>query len=162
MAALNVWTQMKYIPPRGHCNYKQSVLSPKCPCLRFMLHPLKSASSYECDGCSHHASFHSMENKMEDEVRKRWEQEAKDTTDQDGQQQRPKKRPRLLQYNGAASRAMAGQELDELSDNAAEQGSAAGKGRGAARKPRRAAAAKAKGRVTEIMGEDDGFIIQVD
>lgn len=37
----NVWTQMNYVPPRGQCNFKQSVLSPKCPCLRFMLHPLK-------------------------------------------------------------------------------------------------------------------------
>jgi hypothetical protein len=41
MAVPNVWTQMNYVAPRGQCNYKQSVISPRCPCLRFMLHPLK-------------------------------------------------------------------------------------------------------------------------
>lgn len=40
-AAPNVWTQMNYVPPRGQCNFKESFLAPKCPCLRFMLHPLK-------------------------------------------------------------------------------------------------------------------------
>lgn len=38
---VDVWSQMGYVPPRGQCNYKQTVLSQKCPCLRFMLHPLK-------------------------------------------------------------------------------------------------------------------------
>lgn len=37
----NVWTQMNYVPPRGQCNFKQSFVSVRCPCLRFMLHPLK-------------------------------------------------------------------------------------------------------------------------
>lgn len=37
----------------------------------------KAASSFECDGCGHHASFHSMENPAEDAVLKKWsEQEA--------------------------------------------------------------------------------------
>ncbi|KAF2025888.1 hypothetical protein EK21DRAFT_20227, partial [Setomelanomma holmii] len=95
----NVWTQMGYVAPRGQCNYKVSVLSPKCPCLRFMLHPLKSASSYECDGCNHHASFHSMENKTEDEIRTRWEQEAKDKAERDEEaKQRPTKRVRAIEY----------------------------------------------------------------
>jgi hypothetical protein len=49
MAAPNVWTQMNYVPPRGQCNYKQSVLSPKCPCLRFMLHPLKVRTSHSSE-----------------------------------------------------------------------------------------------------------------
>jgi len=39
--APNVWTQMNYVPPRGQCNHKPSLLAAKCPCLRFMLHPLK-------------------------------------------------------------------------------------------------------------------------
>lgn len=37
----SIWRQMNYTPPRGPCNHKDSLLSPKCPCLRFMLHPLK-------------------------------------------------------------------------------------------------------------------------
>ncbi|KAF2130487.1 hypothetical protein P153DRAFT_366074 [Dothidotthia symphoricarpi CBS 119687] len=95
--APNIWTQMNYVPPRGQCNFKQSVLSPRCPCLRFMLHPLKSSSSYECDGCTHHASFHSLENKMEDEVRKRWEQEVRDRAEKE-EESRPKKRTRVIEY----------------------------------------------------------------
>ena len=39
----NVWTQMNYVPPRGQCNHKASLLSSTCPCLRFMLHPLKAS-----------------------------------------------------------------------------------------------------------------------
>lgn len=37
-----------------------------------MIHPLKAATSFECDGCAHHASFHKMENKAEEEVVARW------------------------------------------------------------------------------------------
>ena len=37
-----------------------------------MIHPVKAATSYECDGCSHHASYHKMENKVEDGSNARW------------------------------------------------------------------------------------------
>jgi len=40
-----------------------------------MIHPLKATSSFECDGCGHHASFHKMENRAEDEVVARWKAE---------------------------------------------------------------------------------------
>ena len=63
---------MAYIPPRGPCAYKTSLMSPTCACLRFMIHPVKAATSFECDGCSHHASFHKMENKEEDELLSKW------------------------------------------------------------------------------------------
>ncbi|CZT22253.1 uncharacterized protein RCC_08122 [Ramularia collo-cygni] len=67
---------MDYKPPRGRCNHKNSIIS-SCPCLRFMLHPVKAATSFDCDGCGHHASFHSLENLSEDAVLKKWsEQEA--------------------------------------------------------------------------------------
>lgn len=39
--ANNIWEQMGYVAPRGACNHKLSVLSAKCPCLRFMIHPHK-------------------------------------------------------------------------------------------------------------------------
>ncbi|KAF2137226.1 uncharacterized protein K452DRAFT_204611, partial [Aplosporella prunicola CBS 121167] len=68
----SIWAQMNYTPPRGPCNHKDSLLSPKCPCLRFMLHPLKISSSFECDGCTHHASFHSMASPADDAVLARW------------------------------------------------------------------------------------------
>ena len=37
-----------------------------------MIHPVKAATSFECDGCGHHASFHKMENKADDETVNRW------------------------------------------------------------------------------------------
>ncbi|KAM3425536.1 hypothetical protein BST61_g7483 [Cercospora zeina] len=67
----SVWSAMSYQPPRGGCNYKTSILS-SCPCLRFMLHPVKAATSFDCDGCGHHASFHSLENVAEDAILKKW------------------------------------------------------------------------------------------
>ncbi|KAH9841164.1 hypothetical protein Tdes44962_MAKER07885 [Teratosphaeria destructans] len=63
---------MDYKPPRGKCNHKTSLMTPACACLRFMLHPIKAATSFECDGCGHHASFHSLENPSEDAVLERW------------------------------------------------------------------------------------------
>lgn len=67
----SVWSAMEYQPPRGRCNYKTGILS-SCPCLRFMLHPVRAATSFDCDGCSHHASFHSLENEQEDAILKKW------------------------------------------------------------------------------------------
>ncbi|KAF2488502.1 hypothetical protein BU16DRAFT_473881 [Lophium mytilinum] len=100
----NIWAQMSYAPPRGQCNYKPSLMSAKCPCLRFMLHPLKSSSTFECDGCSHHASFHNLENKAEDEVRKRWEveQKAKEAEAQLNNASKSRKRPRLTDVPGSS------------------------------------------------------------
>ena len=43
--------------------------------MRFMLHPVKAATSFECDGCNHHASFHSLENPAEDAIIARWEEQ---------------------------------------------------------------------------------------
>ena len=74
---LTLVIQMSYTPPRGSCSHKPSVLLPSCACLRFMIHPLKAATSFECDGCGHHASFHQMRNKLEEEEEKaaaaRWD-----------------------------------------------------------------------------------------
>ncbi|KAH4014864.1 hypothetical protein HBH69_165950 [Parastagonospora nodorum] len=143
----NVWTQMNYIPPRGPCNHKPSMLSPKCPCLRFMLHPLKSTSSYECDGCAHHASFHSMENKAEDEVRKQWEKEAAEKEEEDSQQ-RSKKRPRLLLREKASSETM-----DSVF------GQARGRAAATTTKTRRVAATKGRARGKgRVEGEEEAVI----
>jgi hypothetical protein len=78
-----------------------------------------------------------MENKSEDEVRKRWEQEARDKTAHEEEvQQRPKKRVRAIEYTAAEG---------------------AGKG---AKKTGRAAATRARGKVTEIMEED--LVVELD
>ncbi|KAL9582491.1 MAG: hypothetical protein Q9212_003263 [Teloschistes hypoglaucus] len=67
----NIWTQMSYVPPRGPCFQKSSFLT-SCPCFRFMIHPLKAATSFECDGCGHHASFHKMDNRQDEEYERQW------------------------------------------------------------------------------------------
>lgn len=46
-----------------------------------MLHPVKAATSFECDGCNHHASFHSLENPAEDAILRKWEAEEKEQKD---------------------------------------------------------------------------------
>ncbi|TID16519.1 hypothetical protein E6O75_ATG11637 [Venturia nashicola] len=80
MASPNIWAQMGYVPPRGACNHKESLLSSKCACLRFMIHPMKATTSFDCDGCAHHASFHTMENPLETEIIKRWAASEQDNT----------------------------------------------------------------------------------
>lgn len=59
-----------------------------------------------------------MENKAEDEVRKRWEQEAQEKTDRtETMQQRPKKRVRAIEYTARLNGGT-------LEDNTNEQGGA--------------------------------------
>lgn len=100
----NIWAQMGYTPPRGSCNHKVSLLSTACPCLRFMIHPLKAATSFECDGCGHHASFHNMENKSEQEVIKRWQEEQRSQALLSNGSERPSKRRRPAITEGAERR----------------------------------------------------------
>jgi len=57
--ANSVWSSMNYTPPRGSCNHKNGMISNKCPCLRFMLHPVKVGHSSHCSPpslCSIHFS----------------------------------------------------------------------------------------------------------
>jgi len=85
---------------------------------------------------------------VEDEILKRWEQEAKDRVDNEDQmQQRPKKRIRAIEF--------AGREVGVLEDVT--------KGRGSAtRKTGRAAGTRAKTRTTEIGGRDDDMVVELD
>lgn len=115
-----------------------------------------------------------MENKSEDEVRKRWEQEAREKKElEDSTAQRSRKRPREIGYNGGTSKTsnvrlieegmLTPDESDELQLRGAftisEAGSSRGRAKGKAGNSRaageRAAAAKAKSRVTEILDDDD-------
>jgi hypothetical protein len=104
-----------------------------------------------------------MENKTEDEIRKRWEQEAKDKADQGDQaQERPKKRARAIEYQNPMLNLFTASVLGEASDSTTANGRVAAKSRGAAaKKPSRAAAAKARGKVTE-MSQDEDDVIEVD
>jgi hypothetical protein len=101
-----------------------------------------------------------MENKAEDEVRKRWEQEAKDKADRDeAVQQRPKKRVRAIEYEAS----VADDGLFATLGSGSTSNKTATKGRGAAaKKPGRAAATRARGKVTEIMEEEDDTVVEID
>jgi hypothetical protein len=113
----SIWTQMGYVPPRGPCSQGKTILSSGCSCQRFMAHPLKvrvvhsswnrwitltliqMASSFECDGCRHHASFHKMENTTDDATIIRWQEAQRVQQEgQDGSGSR--KRPRKAIENG--------------------------------------------------------------
>ena len=61
---------------------------------------VQSFTTFECDGCAHHASFHSLENKAEDEIRKRWEMEQRQKEAEARANKvvgRPKKRARQIE-----------------------------------------------------------------
>ncbi|KAK6530688.1 hypothetical protein TWF281_007527 [Arthrobotrys megalospora] len=61
----SIWATMSYPIPRGPCLQKSSLIS-ACSCQRFMVHPLKATTSFDCDGCGHHASFHRMKSHEEE------------------------------------------------------------------------------------------------
>jgi hypothetical protein len=86
-----------------------------------------------------------MENKTEDEIRKRWEVEAKERNEQEAQP-RPKKRVRAIAYNNEEGVEDIFNEflLDE----------SRGKARAAKKKTPRAAGVRARGKIGEIGDED--------
>jgi hypothetical protein len=52
------------------------------------------STSFECDGCNHHASFHSMDNPADNEVIKRWATQALEAPAQESSALQATKRPR--------------------------------------------------------------------
>jgi hypothetical protein len=100
-----------------------------------------------------------MENKAEDEVRKKWEQEAKDKAErEEATAQRPKKRPRAIGYRNDVLEAMGDMELGALLEASAEKGKGGAKVKAGASKPRRAAGTRAKSRITELTEEEDDVV----
>lgn len=141
-----------------------------CEAFSFSADMKQSTSSFECDGCAHHASFHNMENKAEDEIRKRWEQEARDQALREQQESlaRPRKRPREIEYgrgdpvNSQVRTIEAGIATPDK-ETASETGSrrvvARGKGRGKQTAPQASTrGSRAKGRTAEIPDHDEDFI----
>jgi hypothetical protein len=130
--ANSVWSSMSYTPPRGSCNFKNGMISNKCPCLRFMLHPVKvinyvlhflqnlslfmptlfqsptplqAATSFECDGCGHHASYHNLDNPSEDAILAKWSAQERVMSPQQASNSTRNKRKRItqIQENGQAA-----------------------------------------------------------
>jgi hypothetical protein len=72
----------------------------------FPTNTLQAATSFDCDGCNHHASFHALENPKEDEVMRKWaEQQAQEQQQQTAMA--TKKRKLLTQAPGS-NQTMAG------------------------------------------------------
>lgn len=133
------------------------------------LTPQQSTSSFECDGCAHHASFHSMENKEEDEIRKRWEQEAQAKALREAQEDRPRKRLREIEYgrgDAAGSRigTIEGCMITPGEETASETGSmrptakAKKKGNNKVAASASTRGSRAKGRITEIAEDNEEYI----
>lgn len=93
-----------------------------------------------------------MENKAEDEIRKRWEQEAKDKADKEHDLQlRPKKRVRAIEFGSSGGLLGA----DGLDGAAAGGGRASARTRGVAtRKTGRGSGARSKTRIIEVLDDD--------
>jgi hypothetical protein len=104
-----------------------------------------------------------MENKAEDEIQKKWELEAKEKAEQERTLARPRKRLREIQYNGAGDMNMieSGQltqvEQGEQTMSSAVRlpNSRSRASRGGKSTATRVAATRARGRVTEIVGDED-------
>jgi hypothetical protein len=60
------------------------------------------ASSFECDGCGHHASFHKMDNPADDAAIKRLQEIQRDQQSQD-ESTGSRKRPRRAIENGSGN-----------------------------------------------------------
>lgn len=126
-----------------------------------------------------------MENKAEDEIRKKWEQEAKDKAQREEEEaQRPKKRPRAIGYRNDIAPAQTAKEKPALTvedqetqdrfdtmvhgiEHDIEQWGGQYRTEAAAKaalgdkygvrpkSKRRAAATRAASRITELDGQDD-------
>lgn len=102
-----------------------------------------------------------MENKADDEIRKKWEQEAKDKLGHETEAtQRPKKRPRAIGYRNDADDVMNDLELGALLVGAGDKSSSTTAKRSASRN-RRAAGTRARSRITEAT-EEEHEVVEVD
>lgn len=100
-----------------------------------------------------------MENKAEDEIRKKWEQEAKEKAVREEEAtQRLRKRPRAIGYPNDVDDAMNDLDLRALPDGTTGKSANAAKTRRSAAKPRRAAGTKAKSRITELTEEEEDIV----
>jgi hypothetical protein len=100
-----------------------------------------------------------MENKAEDEIRKKWQQEAKDEAKRDEEAaQRPKKRPRAIGYRNNADDVVNNLELEALLDGTADRSRSATKTRGGVTKTRQARGSRAKSKTTELTEEEEEVV----
>lgn len=119
-----------------------------------------------------------MENKEEDEIRKRWEQEARDKTlrEQRELEDRPRKRLREIEYSrgdtvGLRNQMIEGGMMTPDDETASEAGGARaivktkakakaslGKGNRKVAASRTAQGSRPKGKITEITKDDEEYI----
>lgn len=99
-----------------------------------------------------------MENKAEDEIRKRWETEEKERAERsDEARQRPKKRMRAIEYNRDDDDTELNRAISELMQGAKPKPKASVTTR---KKPAKVAGARAKQKASEIT--DDDTVVELD
>jgi hypothetical protein len=97
-----------------------------------------------------------MENSVDDEIKKRWAQEAKDKQDAEGS--RPRKRPREIEYSGngfmgaLTHRLLGNVALDPVGLEEAAAIKARPKKKPVSR------ATRARGKVTEVLEGDEEYV----
>ncbi len=94
-----------------------------------------------------------MENKAEDEIRRRWEQEARESMEREQEAaQRPKKRARAIAYRNNTDDILKDVDLGALLEGAENRSAGSVETKSKARRTPRA---QAKGRITEVTEEED-------
>jgi MinD superfamily P-loop ATPase len=63
---------------------------------------LQAASSFECDGCGHHASYHALENPAEDKILQKWSEQEAEVKQQQAAVGASKKRKLITQREAVA------------------------------------------------------------
>lgn len=110
-----------------------------------------------------------MENKEEDEIRKRWEQEARDKMQREQREleERPHKRSREIEYNradtlGSRLNVLEGSPGDETTPESGRAGRVIAKPKAKGNRKVVASSSmrgsRTKGRITEITGDDEDYI----
>jgi hypothetical protein len=77
-------------PSQGRSSFTLFIsldIPPFCFCSCQHTCPKQAATSFECDGCGHHASYHNLDNPSEDAILAKWSAQDRNTSAQQQQQQ---------------------------------------------------------------------------
>lgn len=79
----------------------------------------QAATSFECDGCTHHASYHSLENPAEDAVLKKWVEQESEARGSEDPRRESKRRKLLTQSATAEHGVVFGAQTAEVAEEVA-------------------------------------------
>ena len=79
----------------------------------------QAATSFECDGCTHHASYHSLENPAEDAVLKKWVEQESEARGSEDPRRESKRRKLLTQSASAEDGVVFGAQTAQVAEEVA-------------------------------------------